>query len=156
MERNLFRTLENSNLPLNDINLTTEKSDRVSLSKIIQEKSHKFIFYAGLEYCNSCIEYQMPNVKWFSDQIGHNNVIIILHGLTRRDMYIIKQKYGIDCQLASTADSLGLPIEREYLPLFLVTDSMLVSKDVFVPLKESIEYNKQYLNLLIKKYWSKK
>lgn len=153
VERNLFLNIENSNLVIKDVEFSTENNEKIKFSKLFSKGEEKLIFYSGLEYCNSCIENQMPFLLWLSNQIGNNNVVIIFNKITRREISLLKKMYNLKCLCLSSQDEIGIMHKNNNLPFFFITNSSLLSKDIFVPLKDKTEYNKRYFRLILKKYW---
>lgn len=152
IEKNLFFNISNSNVQLNNIDLISDNGENIKLYDLFHERGEKIVLYSGLEYCNSCIEYQIQNVIWLSKILGKDNVIMIIYKLTTREIILLKIKYNIEFVLIGSHEPIGLPIEKEYLPVYFITNNLFISKDIFIPFKDKNEYNKKYFDIIINKY----
>ena len=159
LESNMKFNLENNSIRLWDIDLRSQKGEKVSLYAIAGKgKNYKLIVRISDMFCNTCNEYLILKLLRRKDEIGIDNIIIIGSFQNSNSMKILKDNLNIPFQIFSTNDNYAfnyLPIESENFPYCFILDSSKTIQHVYLPIKSEPEISEKYFNAIVKRYFDK-
>jgi hypothetical protein len=148
--------VEELSLNGNCIDLQLEISDgngrKSSLGEVITENT--LVCYLSELYCDLCMNAELKNLKKMTESIGGKHVMILLHATNERYFrkFIVEKKTA--CPVYKTGKS-PVPLVEMHHPCYFIlekTSGRMVS--VFIPQKENIAVTENYLEQIIKKYFT--
>lgn len=106
----------------------------------------------GDSYCNSCIDYHLPFLSEMGNAIGGSNIILLFKNVSVKQLIMLKNNQKLNFIIASTIDktqNIGIPIEEENTPCYMVITDKLEISASFYPIKELPNYNKNYYSFIL-------
>jgi hypothetical protein len=141
------KTFENNEKILSNVLVIDTLGLTCNLSSIIDKRTVVFNF--SITNCSRCYEPIIELLKSYQD----NNLIIIYNANNVRDLkFLLKEHVLKKMQVYySPVTHKSLPADIENLPCFFVLDKNLEINNIYFPLKNEIDYIKEYLKITLNK-----
>lgn len=150
--------LQNENVQIDTLlYLFEENGDSVQVQEVLGLKD-KFVIRFNDAGCTSCIEdflSKLPLIKSFIQELGTENVVILLNTINPRNVTVFKKQYKLACPVyALPIGKLNAPIERQdeiVAYYYFVSSEKGIMENCFIPIKGLEERNNMYLNSIRRK-----
>jgi thiol-disulfide isomerase/thioredoxin len=136
------KAFENNGKNLSDVSITDTTGLTCNLSSIIEQKL--VIFNFSTTNCSHCYEFIIELLKSYQD----NNLIIIYNGNNIRDLKLLLKKHVFKVKVYySPVIQKSFPSIIENLPCFFTINRNLEINSVYFPLKNEVDFIKEYLRI---------
>lgn len=152
---NLITGIENNNIQLGKAMAKDSLNSVFPLSNIFSKEQGQLLICRFAEAnCESCVNYSINTLLECQDWIGKENILFL--GAYRNNKIFNKQKslYGISDFSVLNCRDLSLPAENLGYPYYIILDSTLRVLNVFVPSKRIPLFDREYLKLIGKRYFT--
>lgn len=152
--------LKSEQIPINcESFLLSESGDSIS-AKLLLQDTNKFIIRFNDAGCTTCIEdflNHLPDVNRFIEEIGRDNVLVLLNTENPRNITTFKKRHGINCDIyAIPVGKINIPIELQdeivSYYYFVVSDNKFTN--CFISIKELSERTQHYLESIRRRFAS--
>ena len=120
--------------------------DTINISDII--KSNTLVFRYSMTNCGACINQEMENIRNLKDQnrIDTDKIIFLAYYQNLRDQIVSYRSMDLDIPIyILTGNDLGFPIEKKNFPYYLVVDSTLCLRNLFIPERNDPKLTMKYV-----------
>ncbi len=120
---------------LRDIEVEDSKQQKYLLSKIIGKEPKLTLVITELN-CEPCINPAIEHIRKFIDNVGKEQVIVLVSYNNFRNYYLFHRTAKLSCKVYNIKQgALNLPADKVNLPYILKIDTGLKTSQVFIPVK---------------------
>ena len=148
----------NNNSVSDTIRIMSDNGNFVKISDFIGDKG-KFIIRFNDMGCSSCIKYFKDNIEdiiYYIEEIGVENVAVILNTNDPRTLYVFKKQYGFPCEvLGIQLGSLSSVLEKKETVVtyyFCTLSKERVIENCFINIQNSPDRTDIYMKSIRRKF----
>jgi hypothetical protein len=134
------------------LEVSSDNGQKSALCEVVTE--NVLVCYFSELYCDICMDVELNNLKKITGIIGGKHVIILLHTTNERYFrkFIVEKKTA--CPVYKTEQCPAPLVEMNHPCYFILEKASGRMASVFIPQKENIAITDNYLEQIIKKYFT--
>lgn len=155
---NIEKHYEYENTPIDDFEITDNEDNTYLFSQLLNKKTsrYKFVFVFSSLNCNSCVDFEISNIKSFSRLIGQDNIIILAQYESIRQLRAFLSTQDLTIPVYYVKNIPANVLEEENLPFSFIINKNLTLEMIFIPIKEIYSHTEMYYKTIYKRFFEDK